>query len=123
MIQQEIGVTQFTKGKTHLMVYMIEQRLTGTFKMPNDLGAYLALSLPFVMGYFVAGFRFRLQNATFARKTDNDKPQIEIRHYRHNFDTGFSLGSDGYESRLDVDACRVGECCRCNHRHRFLSRR
>ena len=43
------------KGETHLMVYMIEQRLTGTFKMPNDLGAYLALTLPFVMGYFVAG--------------------------------------------------------------------
>ena len=43
------------KGETHLMVYMIEQRLTGTFKMPNDLGAYLALTLPYVMGYFVAG--------------------------------------------------------------------
>lgn len=43
------------KGDTHLMVYMIEQRLTGTFKMPNDLGAYLALSLPFVIGYFMAG--------------------------------------------------------------------
>ena len=41
------------KSETHLMVYMIEQRLTGTFKMPNDLGAYLALMLPFVMGYFV----------------------------------------------------------------------
>ena len=45
------------KRETHLMVYMIEQRLTGTFKMPNDLGAYLALGLPFVMGYFVAGWR------------------------------------------------------------------
>ena len=45
------------KSETHLMVYMIEQRLTGTFKMPNDLGAYLALTLPFVMGYFVAGCR------------------------------------------------------------------
>ena len=44
-------------NETHLMVYMIEQRLTGTFKMPNDLGAYLALSLPFVMGYFVASWR------------------------------------------------------------------
>ena len=43
------------KSDTHLMVYMIEQRLTGTFKMPNDLGAYLALSLPFVIGYFMAG--------------------------------------------------------------------
>ena len=43
------------KSETHLMVYMIEQRLTGTFKMPNDLGAYLALMLPFVMGYFVVG--------------------------------------------------------------------
>ncbi|MXY27166.1 O-antigen ligase family protein [Candidatus Poribacteria bacterium] len=42
-------------GETHLMVYMIEQRLTGTFKMPNDLGAYLALSLPFVIGYFAVG--------------------------------------------------------------------
>ena len=42
------------KHETHLMVYMIEQRLTGTFKMPNDLGAYLALALPFVMGYFVS---------------------------------------------------------------------
>ncbi len=50
------------KGEAHLMVYMIEQRLTGTFKMPNDLGAYLALSFPFVMGYFVAGFRGSLQN-------------------------------------------------------------
>ena len=45
------------KGETHLKVYMIEQRLTGTFKMPNDLGAYLALGLPFVMGYFVASWR------------------------------------------------------------------
>ena len=46
-------------NETHLMVYMIEQRLTGTFKMPNDLGAYLALSLPFVIGYFVASWRKR----------------------------------------------------------------
>ena len=45
------------KDETHLRVYMLEQRLTGTFKMPNDLGAYLALGLPFVMGYFVAGWR------------------------------------------------------------------
>ena len=48
-------------NETHLMVYMIEQRLTGTFKMPNDLGAYLALSLPFVMGYFVASWRRNTQ--------------------------------------------------------------
>ena len=46
-------------NETHLMVYMIEQRLTGTFKMPNDLGAYLALSLPYVLGYFVASWRSR----------------------------------------------------------------
>ena len=49
------------------MVYMIEQRLTGTFKMPNDLGAYLALSLPFVMGYFAAGFRNSFQRLRFRR--------------------------------------------------------
>ena len=46
------------KDETQLMVYIIEQRLTGTFKMPNDLGAYLALSLPLVMGYFVVSFQF-----------------------------------------------------------------
>ena len=45
------------KNDAHLMVYMIEQRLTGTFKMPNDLGAYLALSLPFVLGYFIASWQ------------------------------------------------------------------
>ena len=45
------------KNQEHLMVYMIEQRLTGTFKMPNDLGAYLALSLPFVIGYFVVSWQ------------------------------------------------------------------
>ena len=57
------------KGETHLMVYMIEQRLTGTFKMPNDLGAYLALSLPFVIGYFAAGFRRSLQNLSAKQVT------------------------------------------------------
>ncbi len=45
------------KHETDLMVYMIEQRLAGTFKAPNYLGAYLALSLPFVIGYFVASWQ------------------------------------------------------------------
>ena len=45
------------KHETHLMVYMIERWLTGTFKMPNYLGAYLALGLPFVMGYFAVSWR------------------------------------------------------------------
>ena len=44
------------KHETDIMVYMIEQRLTGTFKAPNYLGAYLALCLPFVIGYFVASW-------------------------------------------------------------------
>ena len=60
------------KGETHLMVYMIEQRLTGTFKMPNDLGAYLALAFPFVMGYFVAGcsgMTFQLEQTEARRKS------------------------------------------------------
>ncbi len=57
------------KGETQLWVYMIEQRLTGTFKMPNDLGAYLALGLPFVMGYFLAGWR---------RDTEQQRNQIRI---------------------------------------------
>ncbi len=45
------------KDETHLIVYMIEQRLAGTFKAPNYLGAYLALSLPYVIGYFVASWQ------------------------------------------------------------------
>ncbi len=45
------------KSDTQLLVYMIEQRLAGTFKAPNYLGAYLALSLPFVIGYFVASWQ------------------------------------------------------------------
>lgn len=45
------------KDETHLMVYMIEQRLAGTFKAPNYLGAYLALSLPYILGYFVASWQ------------------------------------------------------------------
>ncbi len=45
------------KQESDLSVYMIEQRLAGTFKAPNYLGAYLALALPFVIGYFVAGWQ------------------------------------------------------------------
>ncbi|MYF97889.1 O-antigen ligase family protein [Candidatus Poribacteria bacterium] len=45
------------KQDTNLSVYMIEQRLSGTFKAPNYLGAYLALALPFVIGYFVASWQ------------------------------------------------------------------
>ena len=68
------------KGETHLMVYMIERRLTGTFKMPNDLGAYLALSFPFIMGYFAAGFRCSLQNLTSRSKqtTVNHKSRSSV---------------------------------------------
>ena len=54
-------------NEARLMVYMIEQRLTGTFKMPNDLGAYLALSLPFVLGYFVASWRRHAKQKKNAR--------------------------------------------------------
>ena len=35
---------------------MIEPRLAGTFKMPNDLGAYLVILLPIAIGYFVASW-------------------------------------------------------------------
>ena len=45
------------KDESHLNVYMIEQRLVGTFKAPNYLGAYLALGLPFVIGFFVASWQ------------------------------------------------------------------
>ena len=44
------------KSEGQLKVYMIEPRLAGTFKMPNDLGAYLVIVLPMAMGYFVASF-------------------------------------------------------------------
>ena len=36
---------------------MIEPRLAGTFKMPNDLGAYLVIVLPIAIGYFVTSWR------------------------------------------------------------------
>ena len=46
------------KSEGQLKVYMIEPRLAGTFKMPNDLGAYLVIVLPMAIGYFVASLRF-----------------------------------------------------------------
>lgn len=45
------------KSDGPLKVYMIEPRLAGTFKMPNDLGAYLVIVLPMAIGYFVASWR------------------------------------------------------------------
>ena len=45
------------KNGGQLKVYMIEPRLAGTFKMPNDLGAYLVIVLPIAIGYFVASWR------------------------------------------------------------------
>lgn len=42
------------KSEEQFKVYMIEPRLAGTFKMPNDLGAYLVIVLPIAIGYFVA---------------------------------------------------------------------
>ena len=55
------------KSEARLMVYMIEPRLTGTFKMPNDLGAYLALLIPFTFGYFVASLRAHLSQSLWVR--------------------------------------------------------
>ena len=67
------------KSETHLMVYMIEQRLTGTFKMPNDLGAYLALSLPFIIGYFVAGLiAVNRQQSAIGETTVRNHQQLVI---------------------------------------------
>ncbi len=45
------------KSEGQLKVYMIESRLAGTFKMPNDLGAYLVIVLPIAIGYFVASVK------------------------------------------------------------------
>jgi hypothetical protein len=45
------------KSEEQLKVYMIEPRLAGTFKMPNDLGAYLVIVLPMAIGYFVVSWR------------------------------------------------------------------
>ena len=42
-----------------LNVYIVEPRLAGTFKMPNDLGAYLVIVVPIAMGYFIAVWRTR----------------------------------------------------------------
>ena len=45
------------KSEGQLKIYMIEPRLAGTFKMPNDLGAYLVIVLPMAIGYFVTSWR------------------------------------------------------------------
>ncbi|RKU12295.1 hypothetical protein C6502_06005 [Candidatus Poribacteria bacterium] len=50
------------KSEGQLKVYMIEPRLAGTFKMPNDLGAYLVIVLPMAIGYFVASLRSSKQS-------------------------------------------------------------
>ena len=47
------------KKEDELKVYVIEPRLAGTFKMPNDLGAYLVIILPITTGYFVTSWRTR----------------------------------------------------------------
>ncbi len=44
------------KSAGQFKVYMIEPRLAGTFKMPNDLGAYLVIVMPIAIGYFVASW-------------------------------------------------------------------
>ena len=42
---------------SRLKVYIVERRLAGTFKMPNDLGAYLTILLPMTMGYLVTAWQ------------------------------------------------------------------
>lgn len=42
------------KQEMDLSVYMIEQRLAGTFKASNYLGAFLALAIPYAIGCFLA---------------------------------------------------------------------
>ena len=91
------------------MVYMIEQRLTGTFKMPNDLGAYLALSLPFVMGYFAAGFR-------------NSFQRLRFRLICSTLILGTILVLMSANLVLTLTRAAWGERCRCSDIHRLLSR-
>lgn len=47
------------KSHEQLNVYYVEPRLAGTFKMPNDLGAYLVIVVPIAMGYFISAWRTR----------------------------------------------------------------
>ncbi len=47
------------QGENQFTVYIVEARLAGTFKMPNDLGAYLVIVLPMTIGYFVMSWRTR----------------------------------------------------------------
>lgn len=47
------------KSHEQLNVYYVEPRLAGTFKMPNDLGAYLVIAVPIAMGYFISAWRTR----------------------------------------------------------------
>ena len=60
------------RSEGQLKVYMIEPRLAGTFKMPNDLGAYLVIILPITMGYFVASLRL-LRSDRSPRKSGSER--------------------------------------------------
>ena len=95
-------------NETHLMVYMVEQRLTGTFKMPNDLGAYLALGLPFVIGYFLA----RLAESTPTQKPEPDTNNFSSRCYRCPTDE-CEPRANTYTRRLDQRYHSRPVCPRC----------
>ncbi len=57
--RQKVRKYAIRKSEHQLNIYMIEPRLAGTFKMPNDLGAYLVIILPMTAGYLVASWRTR----------------------------------------------------------------
>ncbi len=61
VIKDEENNRKYIAKKSHeqLDVYIVEPRLAGTFKMPNDLGAYLVIAIPIAMGYFISGWRNR----------------------------------------------------------------
>ena len=111
------------KSETHLMVYMIEQRLTGTFKMPNDLGAYLALTLPFVMGYFVVGCSGLAWVGTRPAPTPErtgSTSKITTRLNLGNHRTRCDFSTDECQSGIDTDARSMGERRRCRRLYRML---
>ena len=61
LIEDEENNRKYIVGRSEadLDIYIVEPRLAGTFKMPNDLGAYLVIVLPIAMGYLISGWHTR----------------------------------------------------------------
>ena len=89
------------KSEEQLKVYMIEPRLAGTFKMPNDLGAYLVIVLPMAIGYFVASLKL-LRSDRSPRKSGSERSWRVLQNWKFIAVLGICLGAMGANLALTL---------------------